>query len=358
MRVVFIIILSCATFILCAQLKSNENVVKKIKNWDTLKYQRFDYVVIVGYYQQYRNSDNSFSQLAIKDTFGRYNQKYVAESKLISGLVLNYDKFQVAFGFATSPQNLSKGKGQTKLFNIGFSFGDNRWVLETYYRKFTGFYNQNSITNDSIYKRKGEYYQLPGMTNTAFLARAMYFTNYKKFSYKAGYGCNYRQNKSAATWIMAVAVNYYSLNNDSAIFMRQTRNYYKEYGNFNSFSSFNTGFNGGFAATIVLYKAWYANFVGTIGPDLQFQNYNLGNAQKKITSLSFSSNLRFSIGLNLKRAYILTSIISDNSLFYNSVMQNSTSVITGNFSLGWRFNTGMPPKFYQKFQKTKIYNLF
>ncbi|MBI2721976.1 MAG: hypothetical protein HYX39_07365 [Bacteroidetes bacterium] len=64
-----------------------------------------------------------------------------------------------------------------------------------------------------------------------------------------------------------------------------------------------------------------------------------------------------SIGLNLKRFYILGSYSNDYNLFNNKALDFSSASISGNFTFGWRFYTNTP-KFYKKFQQTKIYKLF
>src|SRR5688500_10659827 len=104
----------------------------KPEKWYTLKYQKFDNVFIVCIFQQHRDFNNEFEQLINEDTMFLSKQSYLAESNLISGIVLNYDKFQLSFGTRSQPPKEREGKGFTKAFNIGFNFGDNRWVSENY----------------------------------------------------------------------------------------------------------------------------------------------------------------------------------------------------------------------------------
>ena len=92
------------------------NVEKKTLKWDTLKYRKYERVLIVGVFQQFRNFDNSFEQKMVKDSLGISKHQYLAESKLIGGVVLNYDKFQLSFATKAQPQDFSSGKGNTKVF--------------------------------------------------------------------------------------------------------------------------------------------------------------------------------------------------------------------------------------------------
>jgi hypothetical protein len=329
-----------------------------VRKWDTTKYQKFDYVFIVGVYQQYRNFSNEFKQVINRDTLGLSQHVYMAESQLNTGLVFNYDKFQISFGTRSSPQSESAGKGFTKTFNIGFNFGDNRWVLESYFRRFQGFYNKNTPAFDTTFKTTGNYYLQPNLKSSLFMTRAMFFTNHRRFSFKSGFGCNYRQLRSAATWIVGASFNVYTLTNDSSIFPQKARFLFNDYANLKGFQSTNVGVNAGAAATIVILKAWFVSGYFTVGPEQQWRRYDLGNSSRNISYVSWSGIVRFSFGLNLRRCYIIGSYSNDYDLFSSpKIMDFRSNSITGNFIFGWRFNTGTP-KFYKKFQQTKIYKLF
>jgi hypothetical protein len=331
--------------------------LKAIK-WDTLKYQKFDYVLIVGLYQQHRNFTNTFQEMINHDTRGLSIQTYNAESKLISGITLSYDKFQLSFGVRSTPQNGSEGKGYTKTFNIGFNFGDNRWLLENYYRSFQGFYNTNTAAFDTNFKNTKQYYLQPGLTSKLFMTRLMYFTNYQNFSFQSGFGCNYRQLKSAATWILGGSFNVYDLHNDSSVFPVQARPLYNDYAGLKSFRSFNFSFNAGAAITIVLFKALFMSGYFTVGPEQQWRNYDLGSSYRHLSYISFSGTGRFAMGVNLRKFYLVYSFTDDYNLYDSfQIMAFKSESITNNFTFGWRFHTGTP-KFYKKFQETKIYKLF
>lgn len=337
-------------------LKSSS--VKSLPKWDTLKYEKFNYVLIVGYFQQYRNFNNEISQTINKDSLNLSSTPLIAESRLISGLVFNYDKFQIQFGTGTKPQNNSNGKPESKVFNLGFTFGDNRWVAETYFRRFKSFYNNNSFNIDSLRRKTSSYISSPNLITSLFMARASYFTNYDNFSYKAGYGCNFRQRKSAASWILQASISNFQLKNDSSLFAPSSRKYYNEYKNLNYINSLNIGFGGGAAISIVLFKAWFLNLQGTLCPELQFRNYHLNPSERSITAISWSGIAKASFGLNLKRCYFISAYSTDYLLINTSVLNNTAKSQNVSFTFGWRFHTGTPKPWYQNFQKTKLYNLF
>ncbi|MDO9001672.1 MAG: DUF4421 family protein [Bacteroidota bacterium] len=332
------------------------SIEKKRKNWDTLKYEKFERVFIVGLFQQYRNFSNEFKQLINNDSLGISNNTYFAESQLIGGIVLNYDKFSLSLGTRTQPQEFNTGKGHTKTFNIGFNVGDNRWVSENYYRRFEGFYNKSTQNFDTAFKRTGNYYLQPGLKSSLLSSRFMYFSHYDRFSFKSGFGCNYRQLKSAASWIIGGSFNVYTLNNDSSIFPIQSRKYYNDYANLKGFQSVNISGAFGGAATLVIFKALFISGYFTVGPEQQWRSYNLGDNYRNLSYMSWSGTGRFSMGLNMRRFYLLVSNSNDYNL-YNSakIMSLKSESITHNFTFGWRFYKETP-KFYEKFMKSKFYS--
>lgn len=357
--VIFIFFIYASNIKLIAQNDSLNDLNSNSKNkWDTIKYEKFNYVLIVGYYQQYRNFVSEIKQNIFKDSLNLSSTPLMAKSKLIYGFVLNYDKFQLQFGVGGKKQNDTLKTPESKVFNIGFSFGDNRWVVETYYRKFKTFYNNNSNSIDSINKKNKTFIVSPQMLTSLFIARASYFTNYKNFSYKAGYGCNFRQKKSAFSWIVNGGVSNFLLKNDTSILAGPSQKYYGEYAKLNYINTFNFGVGGGAALSIILFKAWFVNITGTLGPDLQFRKYNLNPGIRTMTNLSWSGYFKLSGGLNLKKCYLILAYSSDYMLLNVTAMQNTIQAQTVSFLLGWRFNTGAPKPWYQKFQKSKVYNMF
>lgn len=331
--------------------------VAKAKNWDTTKYQKFDYVFIVGVYQQTRSFNNEFEQIINKDTNHLSKHSFMAESQLASGLTFNYDKFSFSIGTRSSPQAESAGKGYTKVFNIGLNIGDNRYTLENYYRRFVGFYDKNTPDFDTTFKKTGKYILRPNLVSALLMSRFMYFTNYKKYSFKSGFGCNYRQLKSSATWILGGNFNVYNFNNDSAIFPAKASPLFDSYSSMKGFRSVNIGVTVGAAVTIVLFKAWFIGGYFTLGPEEQWRTYNMVSHTSNLSYISVSGTGRGSLGLNLKKFYMLASFSDDYNLFNSGGLNFKAESITGNFTFGWRFHTGTP-KFYRKFQKTRLYQLF
>jgi hypothetical protein len=333
---------------------ANLRKARKHAMWDTTKYQKYNSRLIVGYFQSYRNFNNEFKQFKEKDSLGLSTNDYFAESRLISGIEVNYDKFSLSLGLRTAPPSQSEGKGNTKTFTTNFNIGGNIWFLENSFRYFKGFYDKNTAKYDTTFKRTGIYFQQPNLENTLFRSKFLYFTNHKKFAFRSGYACGYRQIRSAATWVLGGSVSYNNLRSDSSFFPLPSRPFYGDYGNMNGLKVIGISANVGAAATIVLFKTLFVSGLFIIGPEQQWRTYRYGNTTSPLSYVSWSGDGRFSVGMNFKHFYIIGSSISDFSLYNSKFVGLLNNSITGNFTFGIRFNS-KTPEFYKKFQQTRIY---
>ncbi len=358
----FLILVTLFSFSVKGQtsIEAEAKIERKAKNWDTLKYQKFETVFIVGWISQYRSFTNEFDQYIKRDTLNLSKHEFTTESDAVGsqGFVFNYDKFQLWLTWSPKPPDNNNGKGHTEVFNLGLNVGDNRWVSENYFRKFRGFYDDKTPAYDSAIFNKTKQYNLnPSMVSSLFMTRFMHFTNYKKFAYKSGFGCNYRQLKSAFSLILGGSFSVFSLRNDSSIFPLKARYLYDDYGSMKGMQSMNVSANFGVAGTIVIWKAWFVNAYYTFGPELQFRDYDMQTHHTEKTFIGGSGTGRASIGLNLKRFYFIGSYTNDRNTYdikktlHHKTMSHN---IAGTF--GFRIHSSTP-KFYQKFQQSKLYGL-
>ncbi len=326
------------------------------KNWDTTKYEKFTNRFIVAYFQSYKQFNSEIKQVTLKDSLNQSSYNYFAEANYISGIELNFDKINIQLALKSKPPKDVSKYGKTNFFNLGFNFGGNRWFLESSYRRYTGFYDKNTPNYDTSFKRTGIFYKLPNMSSTLTKIKFLYFTNYKKYSFRSGYACNYRQLKSAASWVLSG--NFYTNNqiSDSAFIPRIGRPYYRHFSDLNSIQV--TGFSGnaGFTFNLVLWKAWFINLLLTIGPEQQWRKYGLVNQGrgKTLSYLSVSGDFRLSMGLNMKKFYMLFSSSTDYTSYNNYIVQYNSFFTSNNFTIGWRFKA-KTPEFYKKFQQSAFY---
>lgn len=322
--------------------------------WDTLRYQKYSSSLIIGVFQSYRNFENSFEQFKMSDSTGASKNDYMAESRLVSGIEVIYDKFSFGLAVRSNPPKASSGKGNTRTFNTNFNFGGNIWYFQNTFRYFQGFYDNNTAAYDTTIRETGQYYQRPDIGNVLLRSKFLYFSHHDRFAFRSGYAGNYRQLRSAATWILSANLNYNKLSSDSSFFTYASRPYYGNYASMNGLRVIGASLNFGAAATLVILKGFFINGMFIVGPEQQWRKYNYEDGHTNLSYISISGDLRFSIGLNLRRCYFVAFNANDFSMYNSSYVGLTSSSISGGFLFGWRFHTGTPD-FYKKFQETKFY---
>jgi len=322
-------------------------LAQKPAYWDTTRYQKFQSNLIVGFFQSYRNFNNLISYQN-KDSS---HIDYFAESNLISGLEVTYDKFSLSVGVKSTPPD--SRKGNTRLFNLGFNFGANRWFWENSFRSFRGFYD-NRRPPDTLDESKGNYYQQPNLSNIVIKSRIMFFSNYRKFSFRAPYAFNYRQLKSAATWVASGNINYFRLSNDSALIPHDRRRFYDDQSGLTGLGSFGISLNAGAAATLVLWRALFLNIYFTVGPEHQWRTYHFPGRKLPLFYTAIAGDARGSFGLNFKHCYVVWTSYNDFVFFDSSFIKLQNKNLSGGFSFGWRFNS-RTPTWYKKLQQSDFY---
>lgn len=338
-----------AFFFITCQLAAQEKI-----NWDTTRYQKFRSNLIIGIFQSYHNLNNEFNSLDTSDKTGRSHNHYKAESKLFTGIAVTYDKFSLGLSLKSEPQDNNFGKGASNTFIATFNAGGNVWFIENSYRYFKGFYDSNSPAYDPEYKNTGAYRLQPNMINILGRSKFMYFTNHRRYSFRANTSCNYRQRRSAATWVLSANANYNLIHNDSSFFAVESRPYYGKEASMNGFRSLGISVNAGAAFTLVIWRALFLSVMVMGGPEQQFREYSYPDQTVRLSYLRLSGDFRIASGLNFKRCY-LTSFTSTEAIQYNSSFMKLTHrTISHGLIFGWRLNSHIP-SFYKKIQKTKLY---
>lgn len=343
------------------------NILSAQKVWDSTYYVKYRSRIITSLFYSYKFYNIDLEQFVKKDSLGRSKPSYIAPANNILGLEFNYDKINFSFGYA-APSTEIKKKGKTDHFNIGLNVGGNKWILETAYRRYQGFYDNNTSRYDSaFYKwdsvsplsdRRGIYTQFPHMVSTSYKMKFLFFTNNKKFSFKSGYSCSYRQLKSSFSWVVTANAYYNTLNSDSSLIPRQIQSYYDLHANIKGMDVVGCSVYGGASFNLVLWRAFFVNVTVLGGPEQQWRTYKYLNDTLKLgrttSYIAYSGDLRGSMGLNFKRWFVISSIVCDFSINKSNAMRFVQRYISGQFSIGYRFKV-KTPKIYQRFQQTKLY---
>ncbi len=297
------------------------------------------------------------TQKLTKDTTGQSKVVYKAEANNLTGIELNYDKLNFAFAFKSTPPANKNQTGDTKYTNLALNFGGDRWRLENSYRSYTGFYNNNTSLYDTTFKHDGIYTQSPSLRSQGFKTKFLFFTNANKFSFKSAYSCDQRQLRSAFSFVLTANIYYNRLNSDSSFIPAPIRHYYDSHQTVNGLNVAAFSIYGGGSFNLVLWKALFLNLTLIIGPEEQWRTYHtLDAAPTTLFYTSVSGDFRSSLGLNFKKFFVMVSTSSDFSYYNSNVMEYFSKYGAVNFSIGIRLHV-KETKAYQRFQKTKLYNL-
>ncbi len=320
---------------------------------DSTYYVKYTDRLVVSFYQSFiRQYDISMTQHMTRDNQGVSDMHYYADANQVSGLEFDYDKFSLAFNYKSTPSSDFR-KGNTKYRNLNFTFGATRWILETSYRKYQGFYDvehRSPVDNEM-------YFQQPGMINQALRAKFLYFSNHRKFAYKAAYTCTYRQLKTAASFVLAANLYYNNLYSGTSFFHPDIQSFYGTYASLKGQRVVGLSNSAGVALNLVMFKRIFLNMTLIGGLESQWRRYSyLDRLSEKANYIGLSGDLRVSFGYNGRNFFLFFNSISDMASYGNKQLDLVNKFYSYAFNMGYRFKV-KTPKFYQEFQATRIYNM-
>ncbi len=341
-------VVSCLLFVVCLQLFAGTH--------DTTYYRKYNDRLIVSIYGSERRYNIEMSQAFDNSPLFKTDLNYQADANTVTGIELAYDKIGISFGIRATPSYDVARRGKTDYRSFNFSFGGNRWLLETSLRHYKGFYENNTSNYIQGFDSTSVYYQAPNFLNQSVKAKFLYFFNHKKFAYKSSFSCSYRQLKTAFSWIVVSNLYHNKLLTDTSFIPGPLRFYYNRQGYLSHVGTTGLSLGGGFSCNIVLLKRLFANLTVALNPELQFAKYGyFPSAIEKGVRLNWATDVRAGFGYNGKRFfYTLTGIFDICNFDYSKVDINST-YYSGALSFGYRFGL-KTPKFYKKFQETKVYS--
>jgi hypothetical protein len=320
---------------------------------DSLYYVKYNDRLVVAFYQSFiRQYDIAMSQHMTRDNQGVSDMRYYADANQVSGLEFDYDKFSLAFNYKSTPSS-DYSKGKTTYRNLNFTFGATRWILETSYRKYQGFYDtehRSPVDNDM-------YFIQPGMINQAFRAKFFYFTNHRKFAYKAAYTCTYRQLKTAASFVLAANLYSNNLYSGTSFFHPDVMSFYGTYAALKGQRVIGLSNSAGVALNLVMFKRIFLNMTLIGGLESQWRRYSYRDRiDEKGNYIGLSGDFRFSFGYNGRNFFLFFNSMSDIASYGNRQLDIVNKFYSYAFNMGYRFKV-KTPKFYQEFQATRIYKM-
>ncbi|MCX8079627.1 MAG: DUF4421 domain-containing protein [Bacteroidia bacterium] len=314
-------------------------------------YRKFDSALIISFHQNYRDIEFTFD--LFNNTSGPI-LRYKAQSKMLTGMTIAYDKFSISFN--TGATDREGSVNTTKIFNLQFDMGDLKKNLQIYLRNYIGFEDITTQLHDSAnYAIKGNY-KYPLFSFTQLGIQRQFYTGYKKYAYKSPYGINYRQLKARGSWIWGynIIATTFNTETDSVIFPFSIRDTFGTYSKLKGMGILQTGLIGGAAYNLVL-KKFFLDITLLIAPELQFRNDKFIDKSVGVTKISYNAHFKISAGFNGNKFYWYFFGTSGVNVYYQTPIFINQYTTTGGAALGFRFTRMKVPKFYKKFKQTKLY---
>jgi hypothetical protein len=347
-------------FISFLYTQNNHDVKVEIESKDRIDsiskkyFIKFDSALIISLHQNWRDIEFDFNSVGADKSLYSV-AKYKAQSKLLTGITLSYDKFTLTFN--TGATNRENSANTSKIFNLQFEIGDLKKVLNIYLRNYVGFEDISTKNHDSLYYSQYGNYRYPTLNFTQLGIQRIFYTGHKKYAYKAPYGINYRQLKTRGSWIWGwnVITTTFNINSDSSMFSHSIRDTFKTYSTFQGMDILQTGLIGGMALNLIIFKKLFVDATFLFAPELQFRQDNFIEKKTGDTKVSFNTLFKMSAGFNGNKFYWYFWGGGTANLYRATDLGIYQYTYSGGATLGIRFTRMKIPKFYRKFKQTKVY---
>lgn len=361
MRKLFFLFFSLIPFFLFAQKStviSSSLSDSGSKNIDTNYVKFYKDKLIIALWQSERRFDILLAPRI--GTASGDSVNYIANSNHVSGISVDYDIFSFAFGFRSIPGGNTR-TGNTDYLDFGFNINTKGLRFENSYKKYTGFYDNNSkyyikpFIADST-----PYFQNPSLNLQVIKSKLIYSFNKRKFALSAAYANAKRQIKSSGSWL--IIGNFYSMNfYSSSSFIPPLQQKY--FGiildglkrvNVYAYSAY-----GGYSHTFVAWKKIYLNMLLAFGLETQYRHFYVApeNVHFNYWKIWAAADWRLSMGYNGKRFFSRLSWIYDITNYGTDDLIFDMKFIAFSLDIGYRFKF-KAPKPYRKFQETDLYKKF
>ena len=343
-KIFFTVILSFV-FVFCNGQKLDTNYVKKFNN-------KF----VLGVYQNYNNHSFFISQDFQKDSLYNTNLHAMAESLINTGILFSNGKLYLALNLFGFLSNAPSRKPEPRSLNFAFGLRNNGNLTEFGLNWFRGYYENNSSNFIPNFDKDSSFYSYNGLRSLQLFANHIHIYNKSRFSMNAAYKGGDIQKKSAYSFLHFFHVNYNNLISPDAIIPQAFRGSYERFGEMDKLNNFYLGAGIGGSGTWLITKDFFSNLTLMMGPGLQFQNYSI-TTDKVIRSrvnIMLHTDLRFSLGLNLGRFYIVSGNYFKVKTYNMREMKINSLHIMSNLTLGCRFGTKKTVKKYNNRRKFGI----
>ena len=307
---------------------------------DTNYYKKYNNRLIITFYSTQRYYEVGFNQKYFSDSLANTSSNFKSIAPETYGFGLAYDKISASYDYRTvmPDDNTLIKTGYNKVNSLALNLGGNHWMLENSWRRFRGFYDDNTIKNFAGYDSTQPYFQNPSMQSSTIRSKFLIFSNYKRFAYKSAYGNMYRQMKSAATLLLAGNLYFQKLSSDTAFIPFYLRAYYGDIAHINRVNTTGLSTCAGFAFNLVIFKRFFFNFTIAAGPDFQWRkSSNFEGSSNKAMYITFSADTRFAFGFNNRNVFITIYSANDINELKSDYWAIRSKYFSGGVNIGYRF---------------------
>ena len=325
---------------------------------DTNYLKSYDNKLVVGLWHSERKFDITIDQKIFSDTSIHSDINYIANANHVEGISFDYDIIGLAFGYKSVASG-NKRTGNTDYVDLGLNINTNGFRFENSFRRYTGFYDNNTKNYVLPFTDTTAYFQNPSLTISQVKSKLIYTISHKRFSLSGAYANVKRQVKSAGSILLIY--NFYGLSmySDSSFIPPPQQKYYGViWDGLNKMNAYAYSAGVGYTRTFVIWKKLFFNLFAGIGYERQYRHFYTypENVHYSYWKTWYAGDLRTSFGYNGKRFFIRNSTSYDVNNYESKELNFKMQFIATSFDFGYRFKF-KAPKPYRKFQETKIYKM-
>jgi hypothetical protein len=270
------------------------------------------------------------------------NQKLKLEpnGKTSIGIGFNYKWLGLGVGFSPGFMNTDNDiYGNTDRFDTQLNIYTRKFGVDAYFQYYNGFYLKNPT--DFMVWEQESFPLRSGLQSYSFGVSTYFFTNYKKFSYKAAYTRNQIQKRSAGSFIYGAYFNANVAKASGGFVPAELPDSLGNYFNLDAYITNSFGGSVGYTYTVVFLKRMYFNVslapaIGYRNSDFKYDDQNTRNDLE----LTYSLSSRFALGYEGKHIYAGLTFVSITDSYEYEAISISSSIGNVRFTIGKRFNTG------------------
>ncbi|OYT11154.1 MAG: hypothetical protein B6I18_05370 [Bacteroidetes bacterium 4572_112] len=263
------------------------------------------------------------------------------------GFGFNYKWLGLGFAFnmpwAKSDDDIY---GHTTRIDLQINIFTRSFGMDMSAQYYKGYYISNP--NDFMNWTRPQYPLLEDLSTLSTEVSGYYFTNNKKFSYRAAFVRNEIQKKSAGSFIIGSYLRSDVAESPTGFIPSELPIELRDTFNIKSFSSLNLGIAMGYTYTFVFLKNFFINL--SLVPGIGLKASSMYDNKDVITNnngISIRWVARLALGYEHEKFFLgITSISTSNTIVYDNLSAHSSNVKI-RFFVGKRFNI-------KKNNKTKV----